>query len=55
VCVPECRNRSLEEIDLLFLYKVSAISSSRWVAPPVIQELSNVAHGEGKEIEEEKA
>lgn len=41
-CIPECKGRTLEEVNLLFVHKVSAIASSRWKAPNVSEELADL-------------
>lgn len=33
VCLPECKGKSLEEVNLLFYHKVPAWKSSKWTPP----------------------
>ena len=44
VYVPECKGRSLEEIDLLFEDKISALQSRHWYPQHVSAQLRAMAH-----------
>lgn len=49
-CIPECKGRSLEEVNLLFKHRVSAIASSKWKAPSIVEEVT----GEAEETEKQE-
>lgn len=45
VCMPECRGRTLEEVNLLFYHGVPARKSAAWQPPmEVDKDLENFAH-----------
>ena len=44
--IPELKNRSFEEVDILFHEKVKAIGSKKWKpSASIMQELDTIAHG----------
>ncbi|WWD00014.1 hypothetical protein V866_006922 [Kwoniella sp. B9012] len=53
LCIPECKGRSLEEVDQLFFHKISARRSAQWEAPTIIPDLSQHAKDqqEGRAID----